>query len=115
MFFAEKTTATTDLNQPVDENVKPVQLALMQNYPNPFNPETLIRFQLPKMSHVSLKIYNLIGQEIVTLINRNISAGSHSVKWDETDMLGLQVSSGIYIYRIEVGHTAQTRKMTLIR
>ena len=83
--------------------VIPQTYSLKQNYPNPFNPITTIDYDLPKTSNVILKIYNTLGQEVVTLVDRKQTPGEKSVVWDGLNNIGKQVSSGIYIYRLEVG------------
>ena len=93
----------------------PEDYALSQNYPNPFNPETEIRFQLPQASHVVLKIFNTLGQEIRTLTHREYEVGFHRVRWDAKDSKGNLVSSGIYLYQLQAGSFSQIRKMTLLR
>ena len=79
----------------------PLAFALMQNYPNPFNPSTTIRYALPEDAFVTLKIYNVLGQEVVQLRNEIQNVGNHDVVWDGRNRSGSQVSSGIYFYRIE--------------
>lgn len=93
----------------------PTVYGLFQNYPNPFNPEAEIRFQVPKASHVILKVYNLIGQDVRTLIDHNYSAGSHSVRWDGRDNQGRAVASGVYLYRMQAGGFTEVKKMNLLR
>ena len=88
---------------------------LFQNYPNPFNPNTLITYDLPKSVFVRLKIYNLLGQEIRTLIKNHESAGQKHVVWDGKDNHGNSVSSGIYLYRLEAGEFTKTMKLMLIK
>jgi hypothetical protein len=89
----------------------PEKFNLSQNYPNPFNPSTEIRFTIPKSTAVTLKVYNLLGQEVAVIINNEFKeAGSHSVEFD-----GSNLASGIYIYKIEAGNFAQSRKMVLIK
>jgi alpha-amylase len=88
---------------------------LSQNYPNPFNPTTVIKYNLPKEGKVTLKIYNLLGQVVRTLVDGEIQVGSHSVIWDSRNDKGQQVSSGIYIYRIQSGNFVKTKKMTLLK
>lgn len=83
---------------------------LSQNYPNPFNPSTSIKFNLPVASNVKLSVFNLLGQEVKTLVNGFKTAGSHTITFDASGL-----SSGIYIYKIEANNFAQTRKMTLIK
>jgi PKD repeat protein len=93
----------------------PEEFALDQNYPNPFNPKTEIRFALPKDRSVTLKIYNLFGQEIQTLADGDFKAGYHTVVWDGRDQRGNPVSSGIYLYRIQAGEFNVVKKMSLLR
>ncbi len=81
---------------------------LMQNYPNPFNPTTTIRFDLPKSSFVTLKIYNLLGKEIATLVNGKRPAGEHAVEWN-----GKGLPNGIYLYHLRAGDFVETRKLIL--
>ncbi|MCB0316908.1 MAG: T9SS type A sorting domain-containing protein, partial [Calditrichaeota bacterium] len=79
----------------------PGSFALLQNYPNPFNPGTVISYQLPARAEVSLKIFNLLGQEVRTLVNRSRDAGFYRHDWDGRDAAGNTVSSGVYFYRME--------------
>ncbi|MBL7959522.1 VCBS repeat-containing protein [bacterium] len=95
--------------------VVPERLSLEQNYPNPFNPETLIRFGIQAESEVTLKIYNILGQEVRTVIKREFSPGYHQVAWDGRDNFGKMLSSGIYLYRIKSGHYSKTKKMILLK
>ena len=83
---------------------------LDQNYPNPFNPATTISFTLPERSEVSLTVYNAIGQRIMTLVDRQKDAGSHSVTFDATEL-----ASGLYLYRIQAADFVKTRKMMLVK
>ena len=91
----------------------PTQMVLEQNYPNPFNPSTEISFQIPAdlPGSTSLKIFNLLGQEVRILIHSPIDAGYHSVQWDGRDNSGRDVISGTYIYRLQVGDKTNYRKM----
>ncbi len=93
----------------------PARYALAQNYPNPFNPETTIRYSLARESLAKLTVYNILGQEIVTLVNDRQSAGAHEAVWSGQDARGRDVSSGLYFYRLEAGDFAETRKMVLMR
>ncbi len=93
----------------------PKQCILKQNYPNPFNPTTAISYQLPQRSKVTLKIYNLLGKAVRTLVDKDQIAGSYSVIWDMHDDNGQMVSSGIYMYRLHTSDYMETRKMILIR
>jgi len=93
----------------------PTTFVLSQNYPNPFNPETEIRFQLPEDCHVSLSIFNLLGQKVRTLLDEQIATGYHSIKLDGKDDLGNNLTSGIYIYRLEAASFVASKKLMLIR
>jgi len=88
----------------------PSQFELLQNYPNPFNAQTAIAYALPHYSHVRIAIYNLLGQTIETLVDRDQSAGYHRVLWDASN-----APTGVYFYRIEAAGLVQTRKMTLVK
>jgi hypothetical protein len=83
---------------------------IYQNYPNPFNPTTIIKYELPKTSHVVIKIYNSIGEEITTLINKTQPVGSYSVNFNAKSL-----SSGVYFCRIVAGDWVSTNKMLLIK
>jgi len=102
------------ISEPRVDNV-PVDFRLSQNYPNPFNPSTTIVYSLPQSEYVTLKIYNLLGHEVKTLINGVENAGSHSVLWDGTDNFGSKVSSGIYIYSIRYNDKLMTKRMMLVK
>lgn len=88
---------------------------LEQNYPNPFNPETTISFSLPKQSKVQIKIYDITGKEIITLINEERAAGKYKVSWNSKNNSGKTVSSGIYIYKIIANDFVQSKKMILAK
>jgi hypothetical protein len=83
---------------------------LSQNYPNPFNPTTTIRFNLPEAGNVKLTLFNILGQEIKTLVNEVKEAGTHTINFNAGEL-----NSGMYIYKIEAGSFVQTRKMTLVK
>jgi hypothetical protein len=88
----------------------PVEFALAQNYPNPFNPSTTIAYALEKPGQVTLTVYSLTGQEVVTLVNEVQNAGEHTVQFNASDL-----SSGVYLYKIQTASNTFTRKMTLLR
>jgi peptidoglycan/xylan/chitin deacetylase (PgdA/CDA1 family) len=98
-----------------NENVIQPLYIISQNYPNPFNPETRISFQLPLASPVTIKIMNMLGQEIVMLTQKQYNAGHHIVYWDGKDHTGKQVSSGTYFYQIIAGEFIHIKKMILLR
>lgn len=99
----------------VASTLVPQQFSIDQNYPNPFNPSTTIAFTLPHPTDVSLKIYNLLGQEIATLIEEKIGEGRHIRVWNGTNRSGQIVASGIYFYRLQAGEFVETKKMILLR
>ncbi len=88
----------------------PSTFSLSQNYPNPFNPSTVIEFDLPLAGPVRLEVFNILGQKVLTLIDRRLPAGSHQVDFDATDF-----PSGIYFYRLSYDEIRLTRKMTLVK
>jgi photosystem II stability/assembly factor-like uncharacterized protein len=94
----------------------PTTYELSQNFPNPFNPATTIRYGLPKAERVTLKIYNLLGAEVATLVSdEQQAAGYHAAIWDGRDKNGRLVASGVYVYRIRAGSFTSTRKLTLVK
>ncbi len=98
----------TGVNENKDNFVKTYQLE--QNYPNPFNPSTKIRFSIPAAGNVKLTVYNILGEKVQTLLNEEMTAGTHSV-----DFIASNLGSGIFLYRIESGSFTQTKKMTLLK
>lgn len=88
---------------------------LYQSYPNPFNPETVIGYDIPQAGEVTLKVYNVVGQEMRTLVKKFQPAGSYKTTWDGRDHHGVVVPSGIYFYRLEATSFIKTRKMSLLR
>jgi formylglycine-generating enzyme required for sulfatase activity len=97
--------STTGVNEQTDS---PSNFRLYQNYPNPFNPSTTISFSLPREERVVLKVYDMLGQEITTLVDGTLAVGLHSTKWDSRD-----ASSGVYFYRIQAGEFVGVKKMVL--
>jgi len=93
----------------------PTEYALAQNYPNPFNPETEIGLSLPADSHVRLEIFNVLGQKVSTLVDGDMPAGNHTVRWNGTNSDGASVSSGVYFYRIAANSFTETKKMMLLK
>jgi uncharacterized delta-60 repeat protein len=92
------------------EDKSPSSFSLKQNYPNPFNPSTKISWQSPVSSWQTLKVYNVLGKEVVTLVNEYREAGSYTVNFDASTL-----PSGVYIYKLQAGDFTQTRKMTLVK
>jgi xylan 1,4-beta-xylosidase len=106
-FLAEQSASVGDNDSQAEH---PASFALQQNYPNPFNPSTLIRFQVPKKSFVSLQVYNLLGEEIGELAGKEFFAGVHSVIFDAPNL-----ASGIYFYTLRAKDFMQTRKMSIMK
>jgi len=88
----------------------PTEFELSQNFPNPFNPTTNIQFSLPETGQVKLVVFNVIGEQVAELVNKNMEAGNHNVKFDASDL-----NSGIYFYKIEVNGFVQIRKMMFVK
>ena len=104
-----------------DELGLPTSFALEQNYPNPFNPTTTIRYALPVQSTVTLRVFDVVGREVATLVNGVMDAGYHQVNWNSTNNSGTLLSSGMYFYRIEARPSdggepfVQLQKMMLLK
>jgi len=97
------------------EKENPKHFALLQNYPNPFSPTTTISYEIARPVDVSLKIYNVLGQEVKTLVNEFKPAGKFQAIWDGTDNSGRPAAEGMYFYRIQAGDFVQTKKIILMR
>lgn len=107
-----------ELAQNRGQSSVPQRFQLFQNYPNPFNPQTVISYQLPARANVTIKIYDVLGQELRTLVNENQSAGHHSVVWDGKDKFGESMCSGIYFYQLKMDNpdlSGQTKKLLLLK
>lgn len=95
--------------------VAPQSFVLNQNFPNPFNPDTKIQYELPEAAQVDIRIFDVLGREVRTLVNERIDPGFHEVTWNGRDDSGVQVSSGVYYYHIVAGENRQTKKMLLLK
>jgi len=93
-----------------DENQIPTEYALRQNYPNPFNPTSTIRYSLPQRGHVQLKVYDILGKQVATLVNEDKPVGHHRVEFDASDL-----TSGVYYYRLRCNGFVETKKLVLLR
>lgn len=88
----------------------PLSSSLFQNYPNPFNPSTTIRYELPSRVHVTLTIFNTLGQQVAVLVNETQEPGYHNVKFD-----GSGLASGVYFYRLQAGDYVATKKLLILK
>ena len=88
----------------------PLSPTLFQNYPNPFNPSTTIRYVLLQRTHVSLTVFNTLGQKVAALVSGNEEAGSHAVRFD-----GNGLASGVYFYRLQAGEFVRAKKLVILR
>ena len=96
--------------------LQPQKFSLGNNYPNPFNPTTRIDFSIPMQSSVAFTIYNILGEEMYSMVDENLSSGIYHVKWDGKNKFGVQVPSGVYFYQLNAGDGfTQTKKMTLLK
>jgi hypothetical protein len=99
----------------IEVSTLPAKFELSQNYPNPFNPSTSIKYYIPKNSYVTLVVYDMLGREVISLVNEQESPGYHEVSWNGLDNKGESVSSGIYVYKLTAGSFTQTKKMNLLK
>ena len=110
VFATDYTTGFDDYGE-----ILPYKFELSQNYPNPFNPVTTISYSLPRRSEVSIDIFNILGQKIITLVNETKPAGDYQINWSGNDSNGQKVSTGIYFYRFQAGNYVETKKMILLK
>ncbi len=108
-------TVTKPVVTVVQNALAPQEFALLQNYPNPFNPSTRIQYSLGKAAQVSLKVYNLLGVEVATLVNGRQEAGSYTVPFSATGGNISTFASGVYIYRLKAGSFVSTKKLVLMK
>ena len=108
VIIVEEATGVTGVNNPVDK------FGLNQNYPNPFNPSTNISYRLPFRSHVTLKVYNIIGNEVATLVNEEKPAGKNDVVFNTSSVPG-GLSSGVYFYKLQAGSFFEVKEMILLK
>jgi hypothetical protein len=101
---------TDEFVENIQSELIPREFSLSQNFPNPFNPATIIKFSIAKKSYVSLKIFDVLGNEVGNLVNEIKPAGNYDIKFN-----GEQLSSGVYFYRLETTDFVQTKKMILLK
>jgi len=98
----------------VDDNFSPYKFHLAQNYPNPFNPTTTINYSVAETGHVTLSVFNALGQKITTLVNKEQARGNYSVRFNAASR-EVELPSGIYFYKLECGNFSATKKMLLLK
>ncbi|MFA7361980.1 MAG: T9SS type A sorting domain-containing protein [Candidatus Kapaibacterium sp.] len=113
--WAVGTNGSISFHQPITNitpigSVTPEKYSLSQNYPNPFNPSTVVRFSLPVVSQVSLKVYDMMGREVETLVNERLQVGTYETVWNASTY-----SSGVYLYKLTAGNYTETKRMTLVK
>jgi hypothetical protein len=109
-FLADSLFRVVVTGMPSAAGVVPTTFMLHQNYPNPFNPATTIRFELPQAKHVLLRVYNVLGQEVSTLVNEERSAGVYDIRFDVPFL-----ASGMYVYRLQAGDFVAVKKMLILK
>jgi len=108
--FAQDIIILSDVTLGIDDNIIPISFKLFQNYPNPFNPITKIKYSIPSSEYVEIKIFDVLGNEMINLVNEYKSPGTYEIEFDANNL-----SSGIYFYRIISGKHLETKKMLLLR
>ena len=101
-------TIATDISEQRFASVK--DFKLYQNYPNPFNPSTIIKYQIPQSGYVTLKVYDILGKEVESLVNKMMNSGNYEVKFE-----GSNLTSGIYFYQLKINNYTATKKMMLLK
>jgi predicted secreted protein len=111
--FLKTTTDIVDV-EPGSGSI-PSDISMSQNYPNPFNPTTSIRYQIPEIGLVTIKVYDILGSEVATLVNEEKPAGTYEVQFNSHSVEGRNLMSGIYFYQLKAGDYSETKKMILLR
>ena len=99
----------------IEDGLIPEEFKLSQNYPNPFNPTTRIQFDIPRRSHTTVVVYDLLGNQVATLINKKVAPGRHVLTWNAVDDFNRKLPSGIYFYQIQADRFVDTKKMLLLK
>jgi hypothetical protein len=118
MFFLTESTESTWYVWTIDDGAVsvtqnepiPIEFSLEQNYPNPFNPSTKIKFSIPQGEYVSLRVFDILGNEIATLVNEKREPGTYEVTFDAANL-----TSGVYVYKLDAGDFVQTKKLVLMK
>lgn len=107
--------AQTDVSALDSGDLLPTEFGLSQNYPNPFNPSTTFDFALPTKADVQINVFNVLGQKVATLADKEYAAGTYQVTWDGTNDRGEHIASGVYFYTMKAGDYTQTRKLMMVK
>ena len=113
--YGENGMVIGNMLEAIDINAIPDTYVIEQNYPNPFNPVTRIEYGLPMAGHVNISIFDVLGRQVTTIMDRYQEAGYRSVKWDGKNKAGNSVGAGMYFYIIQAGEFRQARKMVLLK
>ncbi len=105
----------TSLEESDNVTTLPNSVMLYQNYPNPFNPQTTIEFVIPRTCYTELEIFNILGQRIATLVNKELKAGEYRYKWNAENDYGPKIQSGVYFYKLQTPYFVTSKKMILIK
>jgi hypothetical protein len=113
--YLESTATATQIEQRLIISAVPTEFKLLQNFPNPFNPSTNIGYALPTAEHVTITIYNTLGQKVKTLVDEQRNAGNYAEMWDGRDDAGKEVPAGAYLYKLQAGNFSHEKKMLLVK
>ena len=114
-YYNQYIRGLTDITGEQDDNELPKRFYLSNNYPNPFNVSTTIKYSVPQKNHISLSIYNLLGQHVRTLMDEIKPPGVYSIKWNGKDENGIAVATGFYFYQLKAGNYIETKGMLLLK
>lgn len=114
-FITGNNTNVFPITSIIPTNNIPDDFTVSQNYPNPFNPSTTINYEIPGTTNVQIKIYDINGRLIKTLVNEIKDAGGHSIDWDGKNDIGMAVATGTYLYQVQLGNNIQAKKMLLLK
>ena len=114
-YDVELPAAQTALSTSPEVIINPSSFALKQNYPNPFNPSTMIGFEIFKQSNVEIKVFDVNGKFVKSLLNGSLSSGAYNIEWNGKNNEGMSVSGGVYLYSITADGKTSVKKMSLLK
>jgi len=115
IYFDDLEVRAVSVTDVENDGFIPVAFNVFQNYPNPFNPSTTISYAIPQQSNVMVKIYDMLGREVKTLVSEEQMPGVYDVLWNGDNNYGINVATGIYLYRVVAGNNVQVKKMILLK